>query len=169
MSIAGDTSPNDSAATVHKMPLSIAPAPRLTGRVFTLLLVLTCFVPLIGLSAYAAFFGRASDAVLPVEIGIGKEPIQAMGGQGAILTDVVWLVSEFGADLPNVTIDINGQYFLYRQAPLAAAERLVLPQQIFSTKSNQRWVPGRYPITEINVTAKLPSGRRAVKTLKFES
>jgi len=44
-----------------------------------------------------------------------------------------------------------------------------LPQQIFSTKSSQRFIPGRYPITEITVTGKLPSGRRAVKTAPFET
>lgn len=151
------------------MPQSIAPAPRLSGRGFTLLLLSTCFLPLIGLSVYATFFGRASDAGLPVEIGVGKEPVEAAGGGGAILTDVVWLKSNFEEDLPNVTIDLNGQYFLYRQSPLRAGERLVLPQQIFSTKSNQRWVPGRYAITEINVTAKLPSGKRAVKTIEFQT
>lgn len=134
---------------------------------FTILLLSTCFVPLIGLSVYATFFGRASDADLPVEVGVGKEPVQATGGSGAILTDVLWLKSNYDRDLPNVTIDLNGQYFLYRQSPLKPGERLVLPQQIFSTKSNQRWVPGRYAIKEINVTAKLPSGRRAVKTVEF--
>lgn len=168
MSIAAENLMNENSSSEHEMPKSIAPTPRLSGLAFTTLLMLTCFVPLIGLSVYASFFGRASDADLPVAIGVGKEPVQAMGGQGAILTDVVWLESQFDSDLPNVTIDLNGQYFLYRQSPLAPGERLVLPQQIFSTKSNQRWVPGRYAITEINVTAKLPSGRRAVKTLTFE-
>ncbi|MGV3482967.1 MAG: hypothetical protein ACO1RT_00970 [Planctomycetaceae bacterium] len=147
---------------------SIAPAPRLSGRAFTFLLVAACLVPLMGLSVYATFFGRASDAVLPVEVGVGKEPVEAAGGQGAVLTDILWLESHSATDLTNVTLDINGQYYLYRQSPLRAGERLVLPQQIFSTKSSQRWVPGRYPITEITVTAKLPSGRRGVKTFEFD-
>jgi hypothetical protein len=150
------------------MPHSLAPAPKLTGRAFTLLLLSTCFVPLIGLTVYATFFGRASDADLPVDVGVGVEPIETVGGQGAILTEVIWLKNNFDRDLPNLTIDLNGQYYLYRQSPLKPGERLVLPQQIFSTKSNQRWVPGRYPITEINVTAKLPSGRRAVKTIEYQ-
>jgi hypothetical protein len=44
----------------------------------------------------------------------------------------------------------------------------VFPQQIFATKSNQRWVPGRYALTEITVTAKLPSGRRGVKIVELD-
>lgn len=155
----------ETSQSVSSVP-TLSPAPRLSGRGFTWLLLLTCFVPLIGLSVYAAYFGRVSDTELPVEVGVGSEPVQAAGGQGAILTDVLWLQSRSDVDLLNVTIDINGQYFLYRQAPLRAGERLVLPQQIFSTKSSQRWVPGRYRITEINVTAKLPSGRRGVKTIR---
>jgi len=152
----------------QQMPHSLAPAPRLTGSGFTTLLVLTCFVPLFGLSIYAAFFGRASDVDLPVEVGVGMEPVLAVGGQGAILTEVVWLKSNYEEPLPNVTINLNGQYFLYRQSPLLPGERLVLPQQIFSTKSNQRWVPGRYAIDKIVVTAKLPSGRRGIHTTRYE-
>jgi len=57
---------------------------------------------------------------------------------------------------------------LYRDSPVLPAERLVFPQSIFSTKSNQRWVPGRYPLTKISVTAKLPSGRRGVKIERFD-
>jgi len=154
--------------SAFELPRSLAPAPRLSGRGFTLLLILTCLVPLFGLSLYTALFSRAHDTTLAVEIGIGKEPIEAAGGQGAILTDIVWIQSQFDSDLSNVTIDLNGQYFLYRQAPLLAGERLALPQQIFSTKSSQRFIPGRYPIAEITVTGKLPNGRRAVKTRLFE-
>lgn len=153
--------------SAHDLPRSLAPAPRLSGRGFTLLLILTCLLPLIGLSVYTALFSRAHDTPLAIEIGTSKEPVEAAGGQGAIMTDVIWIESHFDSDLSNVTIDLNGQYFLYRQSPLLAGERLTLPQQIFSTKSSQRWIPGRYPISEINVTAKLPSGRRAVKTVLF--
>ncbi len=152
-------------STNTEVSRSLAPAPRLSGRAFTLLLLTTCFVPLVSLSVYAAFFGRATDAILPVDVGVGQEPVEAAGGQGAILTNVVWVESRFETDLTNVTLDINGQYFLYRKSPLHAGERLVLPQSIFSTKSSQRWVPGRYPITKISVTAKLPSGGRAIKAL----
>ena len=134
----------------------------------TFLLVSSCLVPLIGLSVYAAFFGRPSDAPLDVKVTVGHEPVEAFGSQGAVLTEVVTIENLTGHELPNLTVDLNGQYFLHRQSPVAVGERLVLPQQIFATKSNQRWVPGTYPLTEINVTAKLPSGRRGVKIVSFE-
>ncbi len=166
-----DSQSTDSQSTtdarIHDLPQSLAPAPKLTGKQFFGLLLLMCLLPLAGLTGYAVFFGRAHDTLLQVDVGIGKEPIPTADGSGALLTDVIWIKSLYDQDLLNVTIDLNGQYFLYRQSPLHAGERLVLPQQIFSTKSNQRFVPGRYPITEINVTGKLPSGRRAVKTATF--
>ena len=146
----------------------VAPTLRLSPRALTTLLLLTCLIPLITLSAYATFFGKARDATLDVDVVIGKEPVEAIGGQGAILADVLVIENKTDQDLPNLTIDINGQYFLHRQSPIGPGERLVLPQQIFATKSNQRWVPGRYPITEINVTAKLPSGRRGVKVVEYD-
>jgi len=146
----------------------VAPVTRLSSRMLTILLVSSCLVPLIGLSVYAAFFGRASDAPLEVNVMVGSEPVEMFGSQGAILAEVVVVENLTGHALPNLTVDLNGQYFLHRQSPVAVGERLVLPQQIFATKSNQRWVPGAYPLKEITVTAKLPSGRRGVKIITFE-
>lgn len=171
--------PNDSAtpvgdesrravAALGADAAGVAPTLRLSPRALTTLLLLTCLIPLITLSAYATFFGKARDATLDVDVVIGKEPVEAIGGQGAILADVLVIENKTDHDLPNLTVDINGQYFLHRQSPIGPGERLVLPQQIFATKSNQRWMPGRYPITEINVTAKLPSGRRGVKVVEYD-
>jgi len=143
-----------------------APAARLSPRALSVLLLLTCLIPLVTLSGYAALFGKARDAPLEVEVSVTKEPVEVIGGQVAILTDAIVIQNLTDHELPNLTIDLNGQYFLHRQSALAPRERLVFPQQIFATKSNQRWVPGRYPITKISVTAKLPSGRRGVKIIR---
>lgn len=143
-----------------------APAARLSSRALSVLLLLTCLIPLVALSGYAALFGKARDAPLEVEVSVVKEPVEVVGGQAAILTDAIVIQNLTDYELPNLTIDLNGQYFLHRQSALAPRERLVFPQQIFATKSNQRWVPGRYPITKISVTAKLPSGRRGVKIVR---
>lgn len=155
-------------ATLPADLVTIAPTRRLSPRLLTLLLLMTCLVPLVALSGYAAMFGKASDTALDVDVTVAREPVEAVGGQGAILTEVIVIHNRTAHELPNLTVDINGQYFLYRQSPILPGERLVLPQQIFSTKSNQRWVPGRYAITEINVTAKLPSGRRGVKVIRYD-
>ena len=147
---------------------SLAPTAKLSPKTLTLLLIATCLVPLITLSGYAILFGKASDAPLDVEVVVAKEPVEAVGGQGAILTDVVVIRNLTDHELPNLTMNLNGQYFLYRDSPVLPGERLVFPQSIFATKSNQRWVPGRYPLTKINVTAKLPSGKRGVKIVKYD-
>jgi len=149
-------------------PMNLAPTAKLSPKTLTLLLVATCLVPLITLSGYAILFGKASDAPLDVEVVVAKEPVEAVGGQGAILTDVVVIRNLTDHKLPNLTMNLNGQYFLYRDSPVLPGERLVFPQSIFATKSNQRWVPGRYPLTKINVTAKLPSGKRGVKIVKYD-
>jgi len=146
----------------------IAPTAKLSPKLLTILLVATCLVPLITLSGYALFFGKAKDAALDVEVVVAQEAVEAIGGQGAMLTDVIVIRNLTDYELPNLTINLNGQYFLYRDSPVLPAERLVFPQSIFSTKSNQRWVPGRYPLTKISVTARLPSGRRGVKIERFD-
>lgn len=164
----GDDLPQPVGSAPHADATGVAPTLRLSPRALTTLLLLTCLIPLITLSAYATFFGKARDAVLDVDVVLGKEPVEAIGGQGAILADVLVIENKTDHELPNLTVDINGQYFLHRQSPVRPRERLVFPQQIFATKSNQRWVPGRYPITEVNVTAKLPSGRRGVKVIEYD-
>lgn len=138
------------------------PAPTLSGRGLTLLLLLACLLPLLVLTLYAIFYGRASDQPLPVEVEVGKRPVELASGEGSILADVVVVRNKAEFDIPNLTLDLNGQYFLYQDRPLEAGEELVLPQQIFMTKSSQQWVPGRYPLTEVNVTGRLPSGARGV-------
>lgn len=142
--------------------LAKRPAPRLSARGLTASLLLACLLPLAGLTLYAVVYGRASDHPLPVDVEVGKRPVELPSGQGAIWTDVVVLKNRAEFDIPNLTLDLNGQYFLHQHRPLEAGEELILPQQIFMTKSSQPWVPGRYPLTEVNVTGRLPSGARGV-------
>ncbi len=140
----------------------LAPTMTLSHRTLTLMFLAACLLPLLGLSGYAMFFGKAHDVLLDIEVMVAQEPVETAGGRGAVIADVVVLRNTLLHELPNLTLDINGQYFLYRDSPVQPGERLVFPQAIFATKSNQRWVPGRYPIKELTVTAKLPSGKRGV-------
>lgn len=148
-------------------PRSIAPTPRLSGRGLLLLLLLVSLLPLVSLSVYAIFFGRAADHDLPVEVLLDKRPVNAIADQGSVLTDVVVVKNLAEYSIPNLTINLNGQYFLYQNSPLEISETLVLPQQIFKTKANQTFVPGRYSIDEVTVTGRLPSGARGVAEVRF--
>ena len=148
-------------------PRSIAPTPRLGGWGLTLALLATCLVPLTGLSLYAVFFGRAADRPLPVRITIDRVPIETADGRAALLTDVIRIENLADHAIPNVTADLNGQYFLYRDSPLSVGETIIIPQNVFATKSNQRFAPGRYPIEVIHVTGRLPSGARGVAEAQF--
>lgn len=136
--------------------------PRLGARGLTFALLAACLIPLCGLSIYAIIAGGAYDKPLPVEVAIDVRPVELASGGGAVLAPVVVIRNLADFEIPRLTIDINGQYFLHQDAPLQVGEELVLPQEIFSTKSNQRWKPGAYPITEINVTGQLPSRARGV-------
>jgi hypothetical protein len=141
---------------------TIRPEPRLSGRGLTLSLLLACFVPLLGLTIYAIIAGGAFDKPLPVTVSIDRRLVPMMGIDGAVMADVVVINNQSDQEIPRLTIDLNGQYFLHQDKPLGPREELVLPQAIFSTKSNQRWVPGKYPLTEVTVTGQLPSRSRGV-------
>ncbi len=155
------TIPRDAAAP------RIAPTATLSGRGLLMLLLAVCLFPLISLSLYAVLFGRAAQHTLPVQVLLDRRFVETRDGDGAVLTEVVVIENLADFDIPNLTLDLNGQYFLYQDSPLQAGETLVLPQQIFATKANQRFVPGRYPIDEVTVTGKLPSGARGVSEVLF--
>ncbi|SRR6056297_1029875 len=143
------------------------PGPALSSRALTLALLATCFLTLTMLFVYAIFYGRGHDKALPVKVSLDRRPVAVVGGEGAMMTDVLIVENLTDDELPRVTLDLNGQYYLYRDKPLGPREELVLPQEIFKTKSNLMFVPGRYPITEVNVTAQLPGGARGVAEVQF--
>lgn len=158
---------NPSDAERFDPPRSIGPAPQLSARGLFLALAAVCLFPLITLSAYAIVFGKASEHELPVDVLLDRRPLPTIDGQARRLDDVVVIQSQVDFDIPNLTINLNGQYFLYQDKPLFAGEELIVRQAAFATKSNQRWVPGRYPLSEITVTGKLPSGARGVTEVQF--
>lgn len=147
----------------------LAPAPRLSPRGLAVALITACLAPLTALSLYAIFYGSAAQHGLDVEVSLERRMIATADGGGAIPADVVVVQNVSGHEIPNLTIDLNGQYFLYRNSPLGEDQSVVVPQNIFATKSNQRFVPGRYPITEVTVTGRLPSGARGVTEVPFEN
>ena len=152
----------------HQPSPSIAPTPRLSSRGLFIALALTCILPLTALSIYAAVFGRAIQNTLDVKVTLERQLVPTVNGVGAIPTDVVRIENQTGHDVPNLTVDLNGQYFMYQDSPLADGETITLPQNIFATKSNQRFVPGRYRIEDVTVTGRLPSGARGVIEVPFD-
>ena len=162
--------PEDKTTEQHDSTLKnprIAPAPQLSGTGLTLSLIAVCLFPLVGLSLYATLYGRAASKPLPVSVSLGQDIVESPSGEGGVLTEVVVIENLSEHHIPNLTVDLNGQYFLYRDSPLGKGETLTLPQAIFMTKANQRFVPGRYPITEVTVTGRLPSNARGVTETQF--
>lgn len=152
---------------VFDSPRSIAPVPQLSSRGLFLSLAAVCLLPLIALTAYAIIFGKASEHKLPVTVSIDRRPLPTVDGSRRILEDVIVIENEADFEIPNLTLNLNGQYFLYQDQPLAIGESLVVRQAAFATKSSQRWVPGLYRIDEVTVTGKLPSGARGVTEVQY--
>ena len=148
-------------------PISIAPKATLSGPGLLLILLGTCLGPLIVLSVYKAVAGPAIEAELPVRVLIDQRPLATANGSGSIVDDVVVITNESDDRIRHLTINLNGQYFMYHDRPLAAGESLVLRQAVFATKSSQRWVPGRWPLEKVLVTGQLPSGARGVTEVRY--
>lgn len=145
---------------------SIAPTLQLSRR--GLILSLAAMVG-VGLSVYALFPESVGGPSLPVEVELDQQPVETASGDGALMTEVVIIRNLADHEIPRLTLDINGQYLLLRDSPLAAGETLILPQRIFTDKrSSARFNPSKYDVEDVTVTGQLPSGSRGVIQFEFE-
>lgn len=156
---------SETEQTIGQSLPSVAPTLRLSRR--GLILSLLAMVG-VGLGVYALFPSSVGGPSLPVEVTLDRRLVETVGGQGAIVTEVVVVRNLADHPIPRLSIDINGQYLLFRDSPLNVAEELVLPQQVFTDKrSSYRFDPSQYDVEDIVVTGQLPSGARGVTKFEF--
>lgn len=145
---------------------SVAPTLRLSRRGLILCLIAMVGV---GLGVYSLFPSSVGGPSLPVDVTLDRRMVETVGGQGAIATEVVVIRNLADHPIPRLSIDINGQYLLFRDSPLNVAEELVLPQRVFTDKrSSYRFDPSQYDVEEVVVTGQLPSGARGVTKFEFQ-
>lgn len=179
---ADDVSSADDATSAHSVtgdtafdpPPSIAPVAQLSTRGFFIALALVCLIPLTILSGYAVLFGKATEKKLPVSVNIDRRPVQIQDHSPQtpdvdppVLEDVIVVENDADFAISNIYVDLNGQFFMYVDQPLAAGDNLVLPQTGFVNRTGQRWVPGNFRVDEITVMGKLPSGARGVTEFHY--
>lgn len=160
--------------TAFDPPASIAPVPQLSARGFFIALAVVCLVPLTILSGYAVLFGKATEKKLPVSVTIDRRPSRgqdvaprAPGVDRPELEDVIVIENDADFAISKIYVDLNGQFFMYVDQPLAAGDQVVLPQAGFVNRTGQRWVPGNFRITGITAMGKLPSGARGVTEFQY--
>ena len=144
---------------------SVAPTLQLSRRGLVLSLVAMVAT---GLSVYALFPESVGGSPLPVEVRLDRQPVETPGGSGAVVTEVVVVDNLSDHDIPRLSVEINGQYLLIRQSPLAKRQSVVLPQRVFTDKrSSQRFDPSRYDVDEVTVSGQLPSRARGMSRFEF--
>jgi hypothetical protein len=158
-----DTS--ESQENPEKMPV-IAPRLHLSRRGLCISLALMVIA---GLSVYATFPDSVGGPPLPVEVELAMGPMPTADGAGSLLTETIVLTNLAEHPIPKFSIEINGQYLLFREAPLGEYQRLELPQRVFTDKrSNHRFNPVKYPVEEVTLTGQLLSGARGVTRFIFK-
>ena len=161
-----EQSTSQNAVDVQSPP-RVAPTLRLSrrGLIFSLLAMVGA-----GLTVYSTFPDSVGGPPLPVKVTLDRRLVETVGGRGAMVTDVVVVENLADHPIPRLSLDINGQYLLFRESPLEVAEEFVVPQQIFTDKrSSQRFDPSRYEVEDVVATGQLPSGARGVSKFDFEN
>lgn len=146
---------------------SVAPTMRLTraGLLFSLAAMVGA-----GLGVYALFPESVGGPSLPVRVTLDRQPVETADGSGAVVTEVVVVTNLTDHPIPKLSVDVNGQYLLFRDSPLKIQETLVLPLRVFTDKrSSQRFNPDKYDVEDVVVTGQLPSGARGVTQFLFEN
>ena len=165
MSDPSESVPSESTVSSENAS-AVAPRLRLSRRGLCVCLALMVAA---GLSVYAMFPERVGGPPLPVAVELGKGAMPTADGAGKLLTEVIVLTNLADHPIPRFSIEINDQYLLIRDAPLAAKERLELPQRVFTDKrSNHRFNPIKYPVEAVTLTGQLPTGARGVTRFLFE-
>lgn len=144
---------------------SVAPTLQLS-RVGLMLCLLSMVT--VGLTVYSLFPASVGGKPLPVDVELDRQPVETVSGLGAVLTEVVVVRNLSAHEIPKLTLEINGQYLMFQDPPLAVGETLVLPQRVFTDKrSSQRFNPSKYAVQDVKVTGQLPSGARGVTKFEF--
>jgi len=124
----------------------------------------------VGVTVYSLFPESVGGKPLPVEVQLDRQPIETTSGMGAVLTEVLVVRNLSNHEIPKLTLEINEQYLLFQDPPLAIGESLVLPQRVFTDKrSSQRFNPSKYPVKDVIVTGQLPSGARGMTKFEFQN
>jgi hypothetical protein len=144
---------------------NVAPTLRLSRRGLVLSLLAMAGA---GLSVYSLFPESIGGPSLPVEVLLDRRLVDTVGGRGAIVADVVVVRNLAEHPIPRLSLDINGQYLLFREAPLEVKEEFVVPQQVFTDKrSSQRFDPKLHQVDDVIARGQLPSGARGVSKFEF--
>lgn len=145
---------------------SVAPTLQLS-RVGLIVCLLAMVI--VGLTVYSLFPESVGGKSLPVDVQLDRQPIETTSGVGAVITEVVVVRNLSDHEITKLTLEINGQYLLFQDPPLAVGESLVLPQRVFTDKrSSQRFNPSKYAVLDVVVTGQLPSGARGVTKIEFQ-
>ncbi len=156
---------SDGAASSDGAAPSVAPTLQLSRRGLILSLL---SVAAAGLSVYALFPEKINGPSLPVQVELDEQPMVTNDSYSVVVTPIVRLRSLADHEIPKLSIEINGQYLLFRDPPLGPREILELPQSVFTDKrSSQRFNPEKYQVEEVLVTGQLPSNARGVSTFEF--
>mgnify|MGYP001823143430 CR=1 FL=1 len=122
----------------------------------------------VGIGVYSVFPESVGGPPLPVTVTLGESPVDTVGGEIAVLTDVVQVTSQLDQPIHHLAIEINDQYLMMQASPLSPGETLVLPQGVFTDKrSSKRFDPSRQQVKEVIVRGQLPSKARGVSRFEF--
>jgi hypothetical protein len=122
----------------------------------------------VGLGVYALCPSSIDGPPLPVKVTLDEAPMETVGGNVALLTKVVTITSDLDQPIKNMTILLNGHYWMSQASPLQPGESLTLPLEVFTDKrSSRRFDPEIQQVSEVLVRGQLPNKSRGVSKFEF--
>ena len=161
-----EDAPDPAGQGVSREVIRVAPTTQLSRRA---LLAAFGLMIAVGLGVYALFPANVGGPPLPVRVQLDQAPVKTTGGQLAVLTEVIKVTSELDQPIGNLTIILNGHYWLTEASPLGPGETLTFPLGVFTDKrSSRRFDPESHKVTKVVIGGQLPSKSRGVSEFKFD-
>ncbi len=158
---------------VAKPTTRIAASPILSRRWLTILLTAMCTVPIITISVLWIVLPPVYEQELEASVrleGIPRKEFydQKLRDRPKTGGGLMVVKNEGEKEWTNIIIRINRSYMAYeKDFPLAPGEERVFELDRFQTRTSNRLNLRYYPIRNIEVYARLPSGARATYEVDY--
>lgn len=109
---------------------------------------------------------ESPEPALPVEVVLEPVPWPP-SGEDVRLMPGVRILNTTTEPWKNVSMAINKQFYFYCPEPIEAGGDFRVPLSFFKTSGNQPYRPTLVPLKMLTVYGQLPSGKRAIRDVKY--
>lgn len=148
-------------------PTTRPPGLQLSRRWLTISLIAVTLIPVTLAATVWLAIPENPEPELPVEVVLEPVPWPPEGDDVRLMPGVR-IHNTTTESWKNVSMGINKQFYFYCPEPISAGSDFRVPLSFFKTSGNQPYRPTLVPLKMLTVYGQLPSGKRAIRDVKYD-